>query len=152
MLALSSDGALGYEQRQSTQSFRTGGSRVHRIKRGDAYVRIHFPERQKPSTLLRQILLQPDRKIFISFFSSMSNTGVPGGVWFYVPNQAAAILFAVMFALIGFAVSYHSFRSGIHRFSAVVMLGILMEIGGFSCRAVARHKLDQTVSSSILRI
>lgn len=76
----------------------------------------------------------------------MSPTGVPGGVWFYIPNQGAAIFFAVLFALIGSVIAYHAHRGGLRRFFWVVMVGILMEVGGFTCRAVARHKLDQIVS------
>lgn len=76
----------------------------------------------------------------------MSNTGVPGGVWFYIPNMGAAILFAVLFGVIGAMIIYHACRGGLRRFVSVVMIGILMEVGGFSCRAVARHNLAQIVS------
>lgn len=76
----------------------------------------------------------------------MSDTGVPGGVWFYIPNLPAAVLFAVSFGLIGSIIIYHAFRGGLRRFFWVVMVGIVMEVGGFACRAVARHNLAEIVS------
>lgn len=86
----------------------------------------------------------------IQSINIMSSTGVPGGVWFYIPNQGAAIFFAIVFALFGCTITYYAFRGGIRRFFWVVMIGIVMEVGGFACRAVARHNLDQIVRYSAL--
>jgi hypothetical protein len=67
-------------------------------------------------------------------------------VWFYTPNQGAAIFFDIAFGLIAVGVTYRFFRGrGSRAFFITVMIGLVFEIVGFAMRAVARHRLDEVV-------
>lgn len=70
-------------------------------------------------------------------------------VWFYYPNQPAAIVFTISFGLIAGAIIYRSIQTKqIRAFFWVVMVGMIFEVIGFALRAAAKTDLSQVVGQS----
>ena len=79
------------------------------------------------------------------FFQRSQNCDLD--IWFYYPNQGAAIFFTILFGLIGSGLIYHACHGGSRAFIISVMIGVGMEVGGFACRAAARKDMYSVVGN-----